>query len=150
MPYFSIGKMFLLPPFDVPFEERQKLDAFLEILEDSGIGPIIERCTKKTYRAGRKPYNPYRLFASIIYGFAKRSGSVRKIDESLSFDLRFIFLMERERPSYATISSFLNNVVVPNQQEMFSKIIASVTERFGLNIGKLLRKRRGRKAKTKR
>ncbi len=134
MPYFTIGKTFLLPPFDVPLEERRKLDAFLEILEDSGIGPIIEKCTRKSYRAGRKPYNPYRLFASIIYGFAKHSGSVRKIEESLSFDLRFICLMERERPSYATISSFLNNVVVPNQQEMFSKIIASVIERFGINI----------------
>lgn len=134
MPYFTIGKTFLLPSFDIPFEEKQKLDAFLEILEHSGIGPIIEECTKKSRRVGRKPYNPYRLFASVIYGFAKHSGSVRKIEESLSFDLRFIYLMEQERPSYATISSFLNNVVVPNQQELFSKIIASVIERFGINI----------------
>ena len=134
MPYFTIEKMFLLPSFDIPFEEKQKLDVFLEILENSGIGPIIEKCTKKNYRAGRKSYNPYRLFASIIYGFAKHSGSVRKIEESLNFDLRFIYLMERERPSYATISSFLNNVVVPNQEEVFSKIIASVIERFGINI----------------
>lgn len=134
MPYFTIEKMFLLPSFDIPFEEKQKLDVFLEILENSGIGPIIEKCTKKNYRAGRKSYNHYRLFASIIYGFAKHSGSVRKIEESLNFDLRFIYLMERERPSYATISSFLNNVVVPNQEEVFSKIIASVIERFGINI----------------
>lgn len=63
---FAIGKTFLLPPFDVPSEERRKLDAFLEILEDSGIGPIIEKCTRKSYRAGRKPYNPYHLFAIPI------------------------------------------------------------------------------------
>lgn len=85
MPYFTIGKTFLLPSFNIFLEERQKLDAFLEILEDSGIGPIIERCTKKNYRAGKKPYNPYRLFASIIYGFAKHSGSVRKIEERLNY-----------------------------------------------------------------
>lgn len=42
--------------------------------------------------------------------------------------------MERGKPSYVTISSFLNNVVVPNQQEMFSKIIAPVIERFDINI----------------
>lgn len=42
--------------------------------------------------------------------------------------------MERGKPSYATISSFLNNVVVPNQQEMFSKIIAPVIKRFDINI----------------
>lgn len=42
--------------------------------------------------------------------------------------------MERGKPSYVTISSFLNNVVVPNQQEIFSKIIAPVIERFDINI----------------
>ena len=85
MHYFTIEKTFLLPSFNISLEERQKLDAFLEILEDSGIGPIIERCTKKKYCAGRKPYNPCRLFTSIIYGFAKHSGSVRKIEESLNY-----------------------------------------------------------------
>lgn len=121
MPYFTIGKTFLLPSFNISLEERQKLDAFLEILEDSGIGPIIERCTKKNYRARRKPYNPYRLFASIIYGFAKHSGSVRKIEESLNYDLCFIYLMERGRPSYATISSFLNNVVFLTSKRCFQR-----------------------------
>ena len=134
MPYFTIEKTFLFPSFDISFEERQKLNAFLEILENSGIGPIIEECTRKGCRAGRKPYNPHRLLASIIYGFAKHSGSVRKIEESMNFDLRFIYLMEQGRPSYATISTFLNNVVVPNQQKIFSKIIASVIRRFGVNI----------------
>lgn len=127
---FCHRENFLFPPFDVPLEERRKLDASLEILEDSGIGPIIERCTRKSHPAGRKPYNPYRLLASIVHGFAKHPGTVRKVEASLSFDLRFICLTERERPSYAPIFSFLNNVVVPNQREMFSKIIASVTERF--------------------
>ena len=105
-----------VPPLGVPFEERRKLDAFLEILEDSGIGPIIEKCKKKSYRSGRKPYNPYHLLASIAQGFAKRSGSIRKVEGSLSFGLRFICPMERERPSCATVSSFLNNIVVTQKE----------------------------------
>ena len=99
MPYFTIGKTFLLPPFDVPLEERQNLDASLEILEDSGIGPMIGGRTEKSHRAGRKPYGPCRPFASIACGFTKRSGNVRKIEGSLSLDLCFICLAERERPS---------------------------------------------------
>ena len=107
MPYFTTGKSFLLPSFDIPLEERGKLDAFLQILEMSGVGKIIQEATTKEYAAGRHPYNPYRLFAAIAYAFSKHSGSVRSIEESLNFDLRFIYLMEQERPSYATISSFL-------------------------------------------
>ena len=88
------------------------METFLKILELSGVGKIIEKATKKDYAGGRRSYNPYRLFSTIIYAFSKHSGSVRKIEESINYDLRFIYLMEQERPSYVTISSFLNNVVV--------------------------------------
>ena len=109
---FAIGKTFLPPLFDAPLEERQNLDASLEILEDSGIGPMIGGPAEKSHRAGRKPHSPCRPFASIAYGFTKRSGNVRKIEGSLSFDLCFICLAERERPSYATAYSFLNSPFV--------------------------------------
>lgn len=134
MPYFTTEKLFLFPSFDIPKKEKEKLDTFLLILEDSGISKIIEDETKNDSNAGRKSYNPYRLFASIIYGFSKHTGSVRCLEESLEFDLRFIYLMEQERPSYVTISKFLNNVVVPHQKEIYTKIIRSIIERFGISI----------------
>ena len=112
MPYFTIEKVFLFPSFDIPLKEKEKMETFLKILELSGVGKIIEEATKKDYAGGRRSYNPYRLFATIIYAFSKHSGSVRKIEESINYDFRFIYLMEQERPSYVTISSFLNNVVV--------------------------------------
>lgn len=134
MPYFTTEKLFLFPSFDIPKKEKEKLDTFLLILEDSGISKIIEDETKNDSNVGRKSYNPYRLFASIIYGFSKHTGSVRCLEESLEFDLRFIYLMEQERPSYVTISKFLNNVVVPHQKEIYTKIIRSIIERFGISI----------------
>ena len=134
MPYFTIEKTFLIPSLELSFEEKKKIDIFLTILEDSGVGEIIETATRKTYSAGRKSYNPYRLFAAIIYGFSKHSGSVRKIEESIFYDLRFIHLMEQERPSYVTISSFLKNIIAPNHLEIFSKIIKTVIRYFAINI----------------
>lgn len=134
MPYFTTEKLFLFPSFDIPKKEKDKLDTFLLILEDSGISKIIEDETKNDSNAGRKSYNPYRLFVSIIYGFSKHTGSVRCLEESLEFDLRFIYLMEQERPSYVTISKFLNNVVVPHQKEIYTRIIRSIIERFGISI----------------
>lgn len=134
MPYFTIGKIFLFPSYDLSVEEKNIFDIYLSILEDSGVGAIIENATKKKYYAGRHPYNPYRLFATIIYGFSKHSGSVREIEESIKYDIRFMYLMEQERPSYVTISSFLNNVVVPHQNEIFSKIISSIIRYFNIDI----------------
>ena len=134
MPYFNIEKIFLFPSYDLSVEEKNIFDIYLSILEDSGVGTIIENATKKKYYAGRHPYNPYRLFATIIYGFSKHSGSVREIEESIKYDIRFMYLMEQERPSYVTISSFLNNVVVPHQNEIFSKIISSIIRYFDIDI----------------
>ena len=93
MPYFTIERLFLFPSFDIPLKEKEKLGSFLKILELSGVGKIIEEATKKEYARGRHSYNPYRLFATIVYAFSKHSGSVRKIEESLNYDLRFIYLM---------------------------------------------------------
>lgn len=134
MPYFITEKVFLVPSFDISEKEKRKLDTFLEILERSNASKIIEKEVAKNTNVGRKSYNPYRLFASIIYGFSKHSGSVRNLEESLEFDLRFIYLMEQERPSYVTISKFLNNVVVPHQKELFSSIVSSIIKYFDICI----------------
>lgn len=135
MPYFITEKVFLMPSFEINEKERKKLDTFLEILEESGIGYIIEKETKRDPSLpGRHSYNPCRLFASIAYGFSKHSGSVRCLEESLEYDLRFIYLMEQERPSYVTISKFLNNVVVPHQKEIYARILSTIIKRFNINI----------------
>ena len=78
MPYFTMEKVFLFPSFDIPLKEKEKTDTFLKILELSGAGKLIEEVTKKDYAGGRRSYNPYRLFATIVYAFSKHSRSVRK------------------------------------------------------------------------
>ena len=115
--------------------EKAKLDAFLNILEESNIAKIIdEQLNQDKSHKGRKPYNPYKLFATIIYAFSKHSGSLRKIEESINYDLRFIYLMEGAHPSYVTISQFLNNVVVPRQKDLFSSIVKVILNTYDISI----------------
>lgn len=137
MPYFNISKSFLIPSFDIPLKERQKLDAFLQILEDSGVAKYInddETSAAKSVSGGRPSYNPYRLFATIIYAFSTHSGSLRKIEESINYDLRFIYLMEQERPSYATIARFCNNIVVTAHHEIFTTIVKEIISKYDICI----------------
>ena len=135
MPYFIDLQNKLFHSSELSIEEMEKLDKFLLILEESGVGKIIEAATKTDRsKGGRNPYNPYRLFATIIYGFSKHSGSLRKIEESINFDLRFIYLMDNYKPSYVTISKFLNNVVVKFQQEIFFSITKSIIDKYNICI----------------
>jgi len=41
---------------DIPFEEKQKLDDYLQLLEDSGVGKIIEQAIGKHSEKGVLPY----------------------------------------------------------------------------------------------
>lgn len=135
MAFFTIFQERLFPTAELPKGERAKIDTFLQLLEDSGVGEIIYQETHKDRSSGgRIPYNPYRLFASIIYAFSKHSGSLRKIEESLKFDLRFLYINNQETPSYVTLSTFLNNVVVKHFESIFAKITAAILNKYQIPI----------------
>ena len=135
MPYFIDLQSKLFNSSELIIEEKEKLDNFLMILEESGVGKIIEQATKTDRsKGGRIPYNPYRLFATIVYAFSKHSGSLRKIEESIYFDLRFIYLMDNYKPTYVTISKFLNNVVVKFQKEIFYLLTKTIIDKFDISI----------------
>ncbi len=135
MAYFTNFQGYLFLCSDIPLEEKQKLDAYLQFLEDSGVGKIIEEITDRCIvNGGRPSYNPYRLFAAILYAFSKHSGSLRRIEDSMKFDARFMYLMEQKAPSYSTISRFCNNVVVARRRELFSCIMKSMVKKYGVDI----------------
>ena len=116
MAYFTDFQDYFFLCSDISPEEKRKLNDYLQILENSGVGEIIaEAINKDPEKGGRPSYNPYRLFAAMLYAFSKHSGSLRRIEDSIRFDTRFIYLMEQKVPSYSTISRFCNNIVVARQ-----------------------------------
>ena len=64
MNYFNIEKPIFLVPSNTCYEEFEKIDKFLDILNKSRIGYLIE---KKETNIGRKGYNPFNLVATILY-----------------------------------------------------------------------------------
>ncbi len=71
MHYFSTIKLFLVPSFDLDVKEMEKIEKFLLFLDNSGVGEIISQYIKNdTKKGGRPNCNYYRLFATILFGFA--------------------------------------------------------------------------------
>lgn len=135
MAYFTDIQQTLNLRSNISFEEKEKLNKYLDILEDSGSGEIIERATSKDYKKGGNPgYDPYKMYATILYAFSKHSGSVRRIEESMNYDLRFLYLMEEKKPSYSTISRFCNNVVVAHQKELYSCLMKTIVKKFEIDV----------------
>lgn len=125
----------MFPSFTLEDKETEKLDRFLAFLEDSGVGRIISESSKGTrFGSGRPACNCCRLFAAILYGFAFDKYTLRQIEEAVTFDIRYITLMDYERVDHTTISRFMNRTLLPNIQEIFSLLCRQIKKKLGMEF----------------
>lgn len=137
MTYYSIRKTFLILSSTIKVEETKKIDSFLEIIDESGVCSLIEKHVNKNLdKGGRPTYNPYNLFAAILYSFAFGKGTLRNIEDLCTYDLRLIYIMEDEVPSYRTVGNFINTFILPNRDLIFSYLTKAIFNRCNLTMDK--------------
>ncbi len=135
MSYFTIKRSFWVVPSVDVLKEYEKIDKLLEILEKSGVGKIINYVKLKDKKCkGRNGYNPYNIFATIIYCFAKFKGSLRDIEDKCKFDIRINYIMEGNIPDHSVVGEFINNYIVPYQYEIFTMITKQIILELNLDI----------------
>ena len=125
MEYFTIKRFLFLVPSNDCNEELEKIDKFINLLNKSGIGKIIEKEQKEKGRSG---YNPYNLVATICYCFSKFKSSLREIENLCIFDIRIIYLMGQGQPSHNVIKECINRYIVPYQYEIFTSITKAIID----------------------
>lgn len=134
MPYFTIRQFNFYQPFKYDDKTFKNLDKYLMFLEESGVGQIIQEAVYKNETRGRKSYNPYLLFAAILYGFTKCDGSLRKLEETFKFDTRFLYILENETPSYVSIENYLNNIIVKKLRDIYTTITLHIIKKYNLDV----------------
>lgn len=116
--YHLTHKNFLHPARYV--EETQKIDKFMELLERSEVGKIIESVKSNSENCkGRKGYNKYNLLATVIYCFSKFNASLRDIEDKCIFDFRVWYIMEGEVPDHSVIGDFINTLQENNKLKSY-------------------------------
>ncbi len=87
MEYFTIKRPLFLVPSTRCNEEFEKIDKFMKFLEKLEVEKIISNVKYKDKNCKvRKGYNPYNLFAAIIYCFTKFNATLRNIEDKCIFD----------------------------------------------------------------
>ena len=133
MPYFTIEKQYLFIPFELKVKQKELLNRFLSILEKSGVGDLIQKYVNNDTEIGGRPNcNYYRLFAAIVYGFAFDRFTLRELEDAFQYDLRYIYLMDSIQVDFTTICKFINKVIVPNEEKIFSLIMKQLATDVGL------------------
>lgn len=78
---------------------------------------------------GRIRYNPVNMLKTILFGFMT-SGycSLRELEDNCKINLRFMYLMDRETPSYRTFGYFINEVLQDSIEDIFADINHAIFE----------------------
>jgi transposase len=135
MSYFNTKRLFLVPSFDIEVQEQEKIERFLTLSDNSEVANIISKyINNNTSKGGRSGYNYYRLFATIIYGFTFTKCTLRELADACKYDLRFIFLMEQERPRHTKFCDFINRIIVPNEEEIFALISTQIAKEMDIKM----------------
>ena len=99
-------------------------DRFMEGIE-------LQKYLKKIpkHKMGRLRYNPVNMLKTVLFGFMD-SGycSLRDLEDKCKVNLRFMYLMDRETPSYRTFGYFINEILSDSVEEIFADINRAIFE----------------------
>ncbi|MBR3250104.1 MAG: transposase [Erysipelotrichaceae bacterium] len=131
---FTTRKTFLVPSFDLDAKEEEKMDRFLYVLEKSKIAELFPfKDETGIDKGGRPHYSYYDMLATILYGFAFGSPTLRDLETSCRYDLRYFYLMQQERPGHSLFGIFINDFILSNRKEIFKRITSAIIEELKID-----------------
>ena len=72
---------------------------------------------------GRLRYDPVSMLKTVLFGFmANGYISLRELEDQCKVNLRFMYLMDHQAPSYRTFGYFINEVLADSIEEIFQDI----------------------------
>lgn len=135
MGHFTTIQMLLDIPTTLEAKEKEQIDIFLSLLDESNVAEILDKSVKNnTSKGGRIGYNKYRMFAMILYGFTYYKVTLRELESACKFDIRFIYIMNGEIPNYSTICKFINSFMVPYIKEIFACVTKLIFKKLDLKM----------------
>ena len=118
---YNNPKQGYLPLFDC----LDLLDPVLTFLDIDGGGIDLNKYLTDIpeYTTGRLRYNPVNMLKTVLFGFMT-SGycSLRELEDNCKVNIRFMYLMDHQTPSYRTFGYFINEVLQDKIENIFNDI----------------------------
>ena len=91
-----------------------------------------------TYTVGRKGYNPVNLLKTILFGFMDKGYiSLRELDDECQVNIRYMYLMDYETPSYHTFGNFINDCLSESIEDIFKAINEYIIKKDNVDLNHL-------------
>lgn len=119
---YSKPKQGVLPMFISDFLDIcDPVLTFDEFMEGIDINKYLKNVSQ--HDTGRNRYNPVNMLKTVLYGFMSNGYmSLRELEDNCKVNIRFMYLMDNEKPSYRTLGYFINEVLSDSIEDIFNDI----------------------------
>lgn len=88
---------------------------------------------------GRIRYNPVNMLKTVLFGFMTNGYmSLRGLEDGYKVNIRFMYLMDNERPSFRTFGYFINEVLADSIEDIFNDINQKIFDNEKVDLNHLL------------
>lgn len=102
--------------------------AFDRIMEEIEVGQYLK--AEPYHRTGRPGYNRVKMLKTILYGFMDSGyASLRELEDRCKVNIRYMYLMDYERPSYRSFSYFINEELTDTVEEIFRAVMEHIRKK---------------------
>ncbi|MBA4055641.1 MAG: transposase [Marivirga sp.] len=110
----------LLPPsFDELIPENDLVRVVNQVVDSLDLGSIINQYDG----GGTSAYHPRMLTKVILYGYATKIYTGRKLAKAIRQDIHFIWLAAFNRPDFRTINLFRSGILKETIEELFKQLL---------------------------
>lgn len=107
--------------------------AFDKIMEEIGIEKYLK--PEPPRKMGRRGYNRVNMLKTILFGFMDTGyASLRKLEDRCKANIRYMYLMDYETPSYRSFSYFINKEIKETAEDIFKAVMSYIQETEGLDL----------------
>lgn len=132
---YSKPKQGILPMFISDFLDIcDPVLTFDEFMEGIDLNKYLNALPE--HDTGRIRYNPVNMLKTVLFGFMTNGYmSLRELDDSCKVNIRFMYLMDNEKPSYRTFGYFINEILADSIEDIFNDISKKIfkEEKVDLN-----------------
>ena len=108
---------------------------FDHIMEEIEITRYLKSTTTT---AGRKGYNSVNMLKTILFGFMDKGYiSLRELEDECKVNIRYMYLMDYETPTYKTFGNFINQNLTESVEEIFKAITSYIIQKENVDLNHL-------------
>lgn len=87
---------------------------------------------------GRTGYNPVNMLKTVLFGFMTNGYmSLRELEDSCRVNIRFMYLMDHDTPSYRTFGYFINEVIADSIEDLFHGVNKVIFDKEKVDLNHL-------------